>query len=289
MVIIGVFLIWGVIVLVVYYLFDFSWEMVLLFGILILVIGFMVIVLMLWVVWFKVVVVNILCWEGIVIDFIGVLLVVVVYSFIIFSGEGDGWLYSLQIFGGVIFCGSLFGIFGGWVLGIVLCCYWLLDYLYNLVMLVVVLGVFIVLNWVMYEFGLFVVILMGMGLVNMKGVDVWQILYFKENFSVLLIFGLFIFLVVCLDINVLFGLGLVVLLVLLLIQFVVWLLNVVLLIWGLLLSWCECVLFSWIVLCGIVVVVVLVIFVICLSVEGYVQVVLLVLLIFLVIIGMVVL
>ncbi len=192
MVTIGALSTWGVIALAAHYLLDFSWEMALLFGTLTLVTGPTVIVPMLRVVRPKAAVANILRWEGIVIDPIGALLAVVVYSFIISSGEGDGWLHSLQTFGGVILCGSLFGILGGWALGIVLRRHWLPDYLHNLATLAAVLGVFIASNRVMHESGLLAVTLMGMGLANMKGVDVRQILHFKENLSVLLISGLFI-------------------------------------------------------------------------------------------------
>ncbi|WP_132781307.1 sodium:proton antiporter [Pseudomonas aeruginosa] len=175
MVTIGALSTWGVIALAAHYLLDFSWEMALLFGTLTLVTGPTVIVPMLRVVRPKAAVANILRWEGIVIDPIGALLAVVVYSFIISSGEGDGWLHSLQTFGGVILCGSLFGILGGWALGIVLRRHWLPDYLHNLATLAAVLGVFIASNRVMHESGLLAVTLMGMGLANMKGVDVRQI------------------------------------------------------------------------------------------------------------------
>ncbi len=154
MVTIGALSTWGVIALAAHYLLDFSWEMALLFGTLTLVTGPTVIVPMLRVVRPKAAVANILRWEGIVIDPIGALLAVVVYSFIISSGEGDGWLHSLQTFGGVILCGSLFGILGGWALGIVLRRHWLPDYLHNLATLAAVLGVFIASNRVMHESGL---------------------------------------------------------------------------------------------------------------------------------------
>ncbi|MCB2816656.1 sodium:proton antiporter, partial [Listeria monocytogenes] len=74
---------------------------------------------------------------------------------------------------------------------------------------------------------------------NMKGVDVRQILHFKENLSVLLISGLFILLAARLDINALLGLGPAALLVLLLSQFVARPLNVALSTWGSPLSWRE--------------------------------------------------
>ena len=77
-----------------------------LFGSLTLVTGPTVIVPMLRVVRPKASIANILRWEGIVIDPIGALLAVVVYSFIIASAEGHGLKQSLLTFGGVILCGS---------------------------------------------------------------------------------------------------------------------------------------------------------------------------------------
>ena len=113
MVTIGALSTWAVIAITTHYLLDFSWDMALLFGTLTLVTGPTVIVPMLRVVRPKASVANILRWEGIVIDPIGALLAVVVYSFIIASADGSGWQHSLGTFAGVILCGSLFGIAGG--------------------------------------------------------------------------------------------------------------------------------------------------------------------------------
>ena len=289
MVTIGALSTWGVIALAAHYLLDFSWEMALLFGTLTLVTGPTVIVPMLRVVRPKAAVANILRWEGIVIDPIGALLAVVVYSFIISSGEGDGWLHSLQTFGGVILCGSLFGILGGWALGIVLRRHWLPDYLHNLATLAAVLGVFIASNRVMHESGLLAVTLMGMGLANMKGVDVRQILHFKENLSVLLISGLFILLAARLDLKALIALGPLVLILLLVIQFIARPLNVLLSTAGSSLNWRERALLAWIAPRGIVAAAVSAIFAIRLDEAGHEGALLLVPLTFAVIIGTVVL
>lgn len=183
---------WAVITLATHWLLGFDWMLALLFGTLTLVTGPTVIVPMLRVVRPKASIANILRWEGIVIDPIGALLAVVVYSFIIASASGDGLSHSLLTFGGVILCGSLFGIAGGWVLGQIMRRQWLPEYLHNLATLAGVLGIFIASNQVMHESGLLAVTLMGMWMANMKGVDVRHILHFKENLSVLLISGLFI-------------------------------------------------------------------------------------------------
>lgn len=63
-------------------------------------------------------------------------------------------------------------------------------------MLVVVLLVFSLLNVVVYELGLFVVIVMGIVLGNMCGVYVDDIFDFKEYFIMLLVLSFFILFVV---------------------------------------------------------------------------------------------
>jgi len=232
---------------------------------------------------------NILRWEGIVIDPIGALLAVVVYSFIIARAEGHGLEQSLLTFGGVIVCGSGFGVAGGWLLGTIIRRQWLPEYLHNLASLAAVLGIFIAANQAMHESGLLAVTLMGMWLANMKGVDVRHILHFKENLSVLLISGLFILLAARLDLNALIGLGPLVLILLLVIQLIARPLNVVLSTAGSSLSWRERALLCWIAPRGIVAAAVSAIFAIRLDEAGHEGALLLVPLTFAVIIGTVVL
>ena len=280
---------WAVITLATHWLLGFDWMLALLFGTLTLVTGPTVIVPMLRVVRPKASIANILRWEGIVIDPIGALLAVVVYSFIIARAAGDGLSHSLLTFGGVILCGSLFGIAGGWVLGQIMRRQWLPEYLHNLATLAGVLGIFIAANQVMHESGLLAVTLMGMWMANMKGVDVRHILHFKENLSVLLISGLFILLAARLDLNALIALGPFVLILLLIIQFIARPLNVALSTFGSGLNWRERALLAWIAPRGIVAAAVSAIFAIRLDEAGHEGALLLVPLTFAVIIGTVVL
>lgn len=289
MVVRGALLTWAVIAVATHYLLDFSWEMALLFGTLTLVTGPTVIVPMLRVVRPKAAIANILRWEGIVIDPLGALLAVVVYSFIAASDDGSGWRHGLTAFFGVIACGSAFGLGGGLALGQVLRRQWLPEYLHNLAALAAVLAIFIGANQVMHESGLLAVTLMGMCLANMRGVDVQQILHFKENLSVLLISGLFILLAARLDLHALLGLGPAALLVLLVIQFVARPLNVLACTLGSPLNWRERALLAWIAPRGIVAAAVSAIFAIRLQEAGHANAQLLVPLTFLVIIGTVVL
>ncbi len=280
---------WAVITLATHWLLGFDWLLALLFGTLTLVTGPTVIVPMLRVVRPKASIANILRWEGIVIDPIGALLAVVVYSFIIARAAGDGLSHSLLTFAGVILCGSVFGIAGGWALGNVLRRQWLPEYLHSLATLATVLGIFIASNQIMHESGLLAVTLMGMWMANMKGVDVRHILHFKENLSVLLISGLFILLAARLDLNAMLALGPAVLVLLLIIQFIARPLNVLLSTAGSKLSWRERTLLAWIAPRGIVAAAVSAIFAIRLDEAGHEGALLLVPLTFAVIIGTVVL
>ncbi|NWL78319.1 sodium:proton antiporter [Pseudomonas taiwanensis] len=288
MVTVGALLTWAVIAITTHWLLDFSWELALLFGTLTLVTGPTVIVPMLRVVRPRSSIANILRWEGIVIDPIGALLAVVVFSFIV-SREDGGWLASLSTFASVIACGCLLGAAGGWLFGVAMRRHWLPEYLQNLAALAAVLGVFISANLLVHESGLLAVTVMGMGLANMRGVDVRQILHFKENLSVLLISGLFILLAARLDFSALIALGPATLLLLAVIQFIARPLNIAVSTWGSSLNWRERALLAWIAPRGIVAAAVSAIFSLRLIEAGHEQALLLVPLTFMVIIGTVVL
>lgn len=286
---VGALVTWLVIALATHWLLGFDWPLAILFGTLTLVTGPTVIVPMLRVVRPKAAIANILRWEGIMIDPIGALLAVVVYSFIIASAEGNGLSQSLITFAGVLFCGTALGAAGGWLLGQIMREQWLPEYLHNLASLAAVLGIFIAANQIMHESGLLAVTVMGMWLANMRGVDVRQILHFKENLSVLLISGLFILLAARLDLHALLGLGPAVLALLLVIQLLARPLSVWLATLGSTLNWRERALLAWIAPRGIVAAAVSAIFAIRLHQADHQDALLLVPLTFAVIIGTVVL
>jgi len=288
MVTLGALATWVVIAVATHLLLGFSWELAVLFGSLTLVTGPTVIVPMLRVVRPRASVANILRWEGIVIDPIGALAAVVTFSFIVSRDQG-GWSQSLATFAGVIGCGTLLGVLGGWALGVVLRRHWLPEYLHNLAALAAVLGVFIASNLLVHESGLLAVTLMGMWLANMRGVDVKPILHFKENLSVLLISGLFILLAARLDLKALLALGPATLALLAVIQFIARPLNISLSTLGSALGWRERALLAWIAPRGIVAAAVSAIFALRLQEHGDPNAQLLVPLTFLVIIGTVVL
>ncbi|MGB4073338.1 cation:proton antiporter [Pseudomonas sp.] len=289
MVTIGALVTWAVIAIATHFLLGFTWELSLLFGTLTLVTGPTVIVPMLRVVRPTSAIANILRWEGIVIDPIGALLAVMMFSFIVSHEQSNAWSQSLATFAAVIGTGSVLGIAGGWLFGQVLRRHWLPEYLHNLAAMAAALGVFIAANHLMHESGLLAITLMGMWLANMRGVDVRQILHFKENLSVLLISGLFILLAARLDLNALIALGPLTLVLLAVIQFVARPLNAYLCTIGTHLNWRERSLLAWIAPRGIVAAAVSAIFALRLEEYGHAQAHLLVPLTFLVIIGTVVL
>ena len=289
MVTLGALATWLVIAAATHYLLGFSWDLAVLFGTLTLVTGPTVIVPMLRVMRPNAAVANILRWEGIVIDPIGALLAVVVYSFIASRSGGTPLGESILTFAQVIACGSFFGALGGWSFGQVLRRHWLPEYLENLGALAAVLGIFIASNLLVHESGLLAVTVMGMWLANMRGVDVKHILHFKENLSVLLISGLFILLAARLDLKALIALGPATLVLLAIIQFIARPLCVALSTFGSNLNWRERSLLAWIAPRGIVAAAVSAIFAERLEAHGVAQAQLLVPLTFLVIIGTVVL
>ena len=132
MVTIGALATWSVITVATHYLLDFPWDLALLFGTLTLVTGPTVIAPMLRVMRPRASVGNILRWEGIVIDPIGALLAVVVFSFIV-SRSGSA---PLGTFAAVIACGASFGAAGGFLFGLALRRHWLPEYLHNLLSLI---------------------------------------------------------------------------------------------------------------------------------------------------------
>ncbi|MCE0492500.1 cation:proton antiporter [Vibrio salinus] len=187
---IGSVISWTITSFATHFLLDFNWELSLLFGSLTVVTGPTVIVPLLRTVRPNINLSNILRWEGILIDPLGALLVVIVYEFIISSSEA----HSLHVFVLILIVGFSFGILSGFCVGIALRKGWIPDYLQPIAVLTIVLGVFAASNVLEPESGLLSVTIMGMWLANTKGVDIRNILHFKEHLTILFITGLFILL-----------------------------------------------------------------------------------------------
>jgi NhaP-type Na+/H+ or K+/H+ antiporter len=286
---VGAAVTWAVVAVATHYIFNLGWELSILFGALMVVTGPTVIIPLLRSVRPVARVSHLLKWEGIVIDPIGALLVVVVYEFIVTRAEVSAFGQSLWLFVQIIATGTSLGALAGYCLGHILCRHLLPEYLQNLATLSLVLGVFTLANELAHESGLLAVTVMGIWLANMPGVQIRNILSFKEHLSVLLISGLFIILAARLSWEQLLALvGLGPLMLLVVVQFVARPLAVLASTYGADLRWQEKALLSWIAPRGIVAAAVSALFAIRLTAAGYPEAQLLVTLTFSVILGTVV-
>ena len=288
LILIGAAITWLVVAGTSHYLFTLSWELSVLFGALTVVTGPTVIVPMLRTVRPNAAIANILRWEGILIDPLGALLVVVVYEFIVAQGQAVGISHGVLTFVKIGVVGSAFGLITGGFLSFALRRRWIPDYLLNLATLSLVFSSFGLADYLAHESGLLAVTVMGMWLANQKDIHIGEILNFKENLSVVLISGLFILLAARLTLDDIVVLGWAPLLLLLVIQFVARPLSVWLATLSSTLSWQEKTLLSWIAPRGIVAAAVSALFAIRLQEAGQAQAEILVPLTFIVIIGTVV-
>jgi NhaP-type Na+/H+ or K+/H+ antiporter len=285
----GVAITWLITAVATRLLLHFSWEVSLLFGALMVVTGPTVIVPMLRTVRPKQNVAHILRWEGITIDPIGATLAVLVYEFIVSGGSQGGFSSGIIVFGKMLVIGGLLGSAGGQLLGSVLRRHWIPQYLHNFSVLALVCGVFALSDILAAESGLLSVTLMGVWMANMKGVELDQILDFKESLSVLLISMLFIILAARMNLGAFMALGWPALAVFGTIQFLSRPLNVQVSALGSKLSMAERHLLAWIAPRGIVAAAISAIFAIKLETIGYGQASQMVPLTFMVIIGTVLL
>lgn len=268
---------------------NFSWEVCFLFGAVTVVTGPTVIVPMLRTVRPNASVSNVLRWEGIIIDPIGASLAVLVYGFIISGSGSDAFGHTIRTFLQIIAVGALLGASGGYLFGLALRNHWLPEYLHNFASLCLVFTMFAASNLLQHESGLVTVTVMGIWLANMRGVDVNEILNFKESLSVLLISLLFIVLAGRMDLNAFLELGWKAVFIFLAIQFLARPLNVMLSTLGSRLTWPERHLLAWIAPRGIVAAAIAALFGLQLEKAGYEEAHFLVPLTFMVIVGTVLL
>jgi NhaP-type Na+/H+ or K+/H+ antiporter len=266
-----------------------SWELCLLFGAITVVTGPTVIVPMLRTVRPTAAVARILRWEGIIIDPLGAALAVLVYEFIVSGGGRQALGHTLLVFGQIVLVGSLIGALGGYLFGLVLRNHWLPEFLHNVTALALVFGTFALANMVQHESGLVTVTVMGIWLANMDGVEVEDILDFKESLSILLISVLFIVLAARMDFADFAALGWPAFSVFLAIQFMARPLNVMLSTARSRLSWPERYLLAWIAPRGIVAAAISALFALRLEQMGMTGAPLLIPLTFMVIVGTVLL
>ncbi|WP_410681266.1 cation:proton antiporter [Avibacterium paragallinarum] len=186
-----------------YFLFEVDWRIALLFGTLVCVTGPTVIVPLLRSVRPNSNIANILKWEGIIIDPIGAIAVVLVYEYIISGGEAS----EIGTFAKIIAVAGVIGMAGAWLLANLIKRHMIPEYLRNVFVLAYILLLFTASNHLAHESGLLTVTVLGVALANWKGFPKDHILEFKESLTVLLISTLFIILAARVNLAHLVGVG----------------------------------------------------------------------------------
>ena len=195
---------------------------------------------------------KVLNWEGVLIDPIGALMAVLVFSAISTFSEHFVLGKLALSFLLLVIDGILWGTVLGYFMGVAIRRHWLPDYLNNIFVLVLVLVGFTVSETIFKGAGLLTVTVMGVWVANMKGVHIEDILDFKESLSVLLISILFIVLAARIEFSNVGHLGWGLLWFLLILQFVVRPVSVWVCAWRGQLNWREKCLLAWIAPRGIV-------------------------------------
>lgn len=178
-----------------YFILEFTLQLSVLFGALLVVTGPTVVLPLLRYIKPKGKIGEITRWEGIMNDPIGAILAVLVFETII-SGSSKGGTTISIILGSLkaLSIGLVISAIGAGILYIFIKKYWIPEYLHPLVSLALVIGTFTFSNVIQQESGLLTVTLMGVFLTNQKSVAIGSIVKFKENLTILLVSSLFIIL-----------------------------------------------------------------------------------------------
>lgn len=213
---VGVLVSIALVALSAYALFDMDWRVALLLGTLVCVTGPTVIVPMLRSVRPNANISNILRWEGILVDPIGALMVVLVFTYITTGTEHE----PIMVFVSTLLLGLVIGVVAALILVVLVKRYLIPEYLKNVFTLAWVLLVFSVSNAILHESGLVTVTVMGLVLANSPKFPKEEILHFKESLSVILISVLFIILAARIELKGFVEMGFKGLIVLLIIMFI---------------------------------------------------------------------
>ena len=231
---------------------------------------------------------SVLRWEGILVDPLGAILAVIVFDYIVVAQTAAGIGQVLTSLAIIVLTGSILGIVAGYSFGVVLRRHWVPDYLRDYLALASVLLVFGVSEMIHAESGLLAVTIMGTWQANMRGLDLEDILDFKESLAMVLVASLFILLAARIELSALTGLGVASLAILLALQFVAGPARAFVSSIGSELNWRERLYLGWIFPRGIVAAAVSALFALRLEEMGYAGAEDLVPLVFTIIIGTVV-
>jgi NhaP-type Na+/H+ or K+/H+ antiporter len=231
---------------------------------------------------------SVLRWEGILVDPLGAILAVIVFDFIVVSQSAAGVAQVLASLAVIVLTGSILGVVGGYSFGVVLRRHWVPDYLRDYLALASVMLVFGISEMIHAESGLLAVTIMGTWQANMRGLDLEDILDFKESLAMVLVAGLFILLAARIELDALVGLGAASLAILFFLQFIAGPARALVSSMGSELNWRERLYLGWIFPRGIVAAAVSALFALRLENMGYEGAEDLVPLVFTIIIGTVV-
>ena len=235
-----------------YWLLGLDWRVAMVLGAVLVVTGPTVVAPMLSVIRPVREVDKILRWEGIVIDPIGALFAVLVFEAVRLGSQGDLIDHTLLALAKTVGVGSLIGVAAGWITTLIMRKDWLPVSLHKFGVLALVLVTFTLSDWLSHESGLLAVTVFGIWLANQEGLDLEEVLAFKEDLAVILISSLFILLAARLDLAQLWQLGPMVLVLLCVVQFVARPLCILVSTLGSDLPWRARALLAWIAPRGIV-------------------------------------
>ena len=204
---VGALITWVITAVLAHFVIGFDVKLAILFGAVVVVTGPTVIVPMLRSVRPNRRISDILRWEGIVIDPLGALFAVLAFNLLVSTEAADAVSGAIELFAGIVITGTVLGLAAGFGLGEVLKRYLIPEYLRSPLTLILVFFVFALAEEFAHESGLLAVTVFGMTLANLKGVEVEDILDFKESLTVVLIGGLFIILAARVDLNAVFSVG----------------------------------------------------------------------------------
>ena len=204
---VGVVVTWVASALLAYWVLDWDPLLAALFGAIVTVSGPTVVMPLLRAVRPSATVSSILRWESILIDPLGAILALIVFEVIVAVSGGGTLLHIAWTVGVIVVLGFALGAAGGWLYGWILRRRLIPDLLREYSALAAALGVFAAAEYVQAESGFLAVTVMGIWLANMRGVDIEDILSFKESLTLLLIGGLFIILAAQLELDQIIEIG----------------------------------------------------------------------------------
>lgn len=135
---------------------------------------------------------QLLRWEGIVVDPIGAILAVLVYTAVVTFGGGLG--AGLLTLAASVAVAALSSIPLGWLLTVVLRRHLIPDFLHGVVLLAAAVASLVVSNLVVKESGLLAVTALGIYLANQEGIHLEPVTEFMEHLQVLFVGALFVML-----------------------------------------------------------------------------------------------